>query len=245
MSAYGLPVYPSYFRALSDYPRRIILFLISFFFTIHYLHKSKRKLTQGKMKPKMENVLIAVGIIMVVGGIVMKLSGKKPPSPIQQRQSANNFDENKAKGDAFEKFVVLHFDTAFFTLQEWRSDKEVNGIYPAANHFPDLEVEFNLRKKNISDRFAIECKYRSNYYKDGIELAKDFQLSQYKKYAAKIGIPVFMVVGLGATPDAPAEIFIVPLSDVTTTRLEKDFLMKYKRENAQKFFWDPEKKILK
>lgn len=197
------------------------------------------------MKRKMENALIVVGIILVVGGLVMKFTRKNPPSPTEKRQSANNFDENKAKGDAFEKFVVLKFDTTYFSLKEWRSDKEVNGIYPTANHFPDLEVEFNLRKKNIRDRFAIECKYRSNYYKDGIELAKDFQLSQYKKYASDIGIPVFMVLGLGATADAPAEIFVISLSDVKSTRLNKDFLMKYKRESDRMFYWDAEKKMLK
>lgn len=196
----------------------------------------------------MENILIVVGILILIAGLAMKFTKRTQQQPAMQtekREPSDNFDENKAKGDAFEKFVVLHFDTGYFTLKEWRSDKQVKGIYAVSNHFPDLEVEFMMRRKNITDRFAIECKYRSNYYKDGIILAKDFQLSNYKKYAAEIQIPVFIVLGLGGTADAPAEIFIVPLAEVKSTMLSKDFLVKYKRDKDRMFYWDTDNKLLK
>ena len=68
---------------------------------------------------------------------------------VNEKIQQDDFDENKAKGDAFEKFVVKNFDRKYFTLQEWRSDKYVDGIYAVSNHFPDLEVTFTFRKKNI------------------------------------------------------------------------------------------------
>jgi hypothetical protein len=154
------------------------------------------------MKPKMENILIVVGIIIVVAGLAMKFSKKKEEKPFVQtekRESKDNFDENKAKGDAFEKYVVLKFDTGYFIIKEWRSDKMVNGMYAVSNHFPDLEVEFNFHKKNIKETFAVECKYRSDYYKNGVEWAHDYQLDNYKKYAATIKVPVFIVMELAGS----------------------------------------------
>lgn len=82
------------------------------------------------MKPKMENILI-VFWVTIVAGLAMKFTKREEQKRLVQtekRKSSDDFDENKAKGDAFEKFVVLHFDTAYFTYftsKEWRSDKQI------------------------------------------------------------------------------------------------------------------------
>lgn len=196
----------------------------------------------------MENILIVVGIILVLAGLVMKFGNKKevsPPRAIEEKRTSSsndNYDENKAKGDAFEKYVVLKFDTGYFTIKEWRSDKMVNGIYAVSNHFPDLEVETKFNKET----FAVECKYRSGYYQNSIEWAQGYQLDNYQKYAAAIKIPVFIVIGVGGQPGHPAEIYIVPLEDAKSTVLTKDFLSPYKMEFAKKqFYWDTERKVLR
>lgn len=49
---------------------------------------------------------------------------------VNEKIQQDDFDENKAKGDAFEKFVVKNFDRKYFTLQEWRSDKYVDRFMP-------------------------------------------------------------------------------------------------------------------
>lgn len=202
----------------------------------------------------MANILLIAGAILIVAGLIIKygkkneVQNKREPSiqPKNTSSTKDNSDENKAKGDAFEKYVVLKFDTGYFTIKEWRSDKIVNGIYPVSNHFPDLEIEFNYRKKQIRDTFAVECKYRNGFYKNIIEWAQGYQLDNYKKYAAEIKIPVFIVIGVGGQPEYPSEVYIVPLEKIKNTVFTRDFLSSYKMENKnQHFYWDIGEKVLR
>ena len=161
------------------------------------------------------------------------------------KSKEDNYDENKAKGDAFERFVVKNFNKKYFTLQEWRSDKYVDGIYAVSNHFPDLEVIFNLKSKGVSENFAIECKWRKNYYHEAIEWAKDYQLRNYKDYADKLKIPVFVIIGVGGEAENPNELFIVPLQKMKSNIISKTELANYKKElTSAQFFWDYEKNKL-
>lgn len=206
------------------------------------------------MKNKMGYLIIVIGVIIVVWGITIV---RKPNTTdkvetvqietvqpeilkIEKKKTKEDVDaENKAKGDAFESFVVKHFDKKFFTLQEWRGDKYVDGNYPVSSHFPDLEVSFEYKRENINENFAIECKWRKNYYKNAIEWAHDYQIKNYKEYTAKLNIPVLVVIGVGGEPHAPNEVFIIPLSKLESNTISQDELKLYKREIADKeFFWD-------
>ena len=153
--------------------------------------------------------------------------------------------ENKAKGDAFEAFVVTHFKKKYFTLQEWRSDKYVDGNYPVSSHFPDLEVKFEIKSKSVSETFAIECKWRKSFYRNSIEWANDYQVRNYKEYTERVKIPVFIVIGVGGEPGKPDEVFIVPISKIDNNILTRDELEPYKRKYAADYFhWDYDKNEL-
>lgn len=198
-------------------------------------------------------IVIAIGIAIVVWGIVLLTRHKTTEKPVttsekpkQEKLKSVGFDDNKAKGDAFERFVVKNFDKKYFTLQEWRSDKYIDGIYAVSNHFPDLEVSFNLKSKGIFETFAIECKWRKSYYNESIEWAKDYQLKNYQDYAAKLKIPVFVVIGVGGEAEKPQELFIVPLQKIKSNAISKSELANYKKEHANtQFFWDYDKNDLK
>jgi hypothetical protein len=119
------------------------------------------------MNRKMGYIVIAVGIALVILGIVLLNKHNTIETPVatssKPRQAivkTDDYEENNGKGDAFEQFVVKNFDKAYFTLQEWRSDKYVDGIYPVSNHFPDLEVIFTFKSKGFREAFAVECKWR-------------------------------------------------------------------------------------
>lgn len=156
------------------------------------------------------------------------------------------FDENKAKGDAFEKYVVKNFNQKYFTLQEWRSDKYVDGIYAVSNHFPDLEVIFDFKEKGVKEAFAIECKWRKSYFKNEIEWAKNYQIKNYKEYAEKLNIPVFVVIGVGGEPEKPKELFVVPLQKMKGNIITKSELANYKKDlSDERFFWDYDKNNLR
>jgi len=221
-------------------------------------------------------IIIVIGLVLVVWGIAIVskpqktetivtkyvqivkaetkpiLEEKREPIKVAAKPTAtdktqqDDFDENKAKGDAFETFVVKNFSRKYFTLQEWRSDKYVDGIYAVSNHFPDLEVIFNFKKKGINEAFAIECKWRGYYYKNEIKWAENYQINNYKEYAEKLNIPVFVVIGVGGEPKMPEELFIVPLQEMKSNTITKSELANYKKDISDtRFFWDYEKNKLR
>tara|TARA_R110001592_G_scaffold325782_6_gene606394 strand:- start:28063 stop:28674 length:612 start_codon:yes stop_codon:yes gene_type:complete len=201
-------------------------------------------------KINMAYLLIIIGLaITATGGYMLT---KTPSKAIEtqdtntirsESNNASSFEENKAKGDAFEKFVVKQFNKKYFTLQEWRGDKYVEGTYPVSNHFPDLEVSFEL--KEVKDHFAVECKWRKDYYKGAIKWANDNQIVNYKEYAQKTKLPVYVVIGVGGTSSIPNELFVIPLAEIKYPSLYKDKLAPYKKEVGSTFFWDNEKKVLR
>lgn len=102
-------------------------------------------------------------------------------SPLSEAKSCNSGTQSpKEKGDAFEPYVVRNFNLKYFTLQEWRGDKYVDGVYAVSNHFPDLEIVFTLESRNIKDTFVIECKWRSGWHRNTVEWASDFQVAHCK-----------------------------------------------------------------
>ncbi len=156
---------------------------------------------------------------------------------IELQKKLNNpetklIDKQKEKGDLFEGFIASKFDKKYFTLKEWAGDKYANGIYAETTIQPDLKLHFKLR--NNEQDFAIECKYRSKYYKNGIEWAKQSQLNNYMKFEQDYNMPVFVAIGVGGNADNPAELFIIPLNEITHTFLYKSFLQKHKKMNFQK-----------
>jgi len=206
-------------------------------------------------------ILIAFGLVIVVWGIIIvrkpskiqKIENKSEhpikeevKSTVNEKIQHDDYEENKAKGDAFEKFVVKNFDPKYFTLQEWRSDKYVDGIYAVSNHFPDLEVIFDFKSKGVNEAFAIECKWRGYYYKNEIKWAENYQINNYKEYAEKLSIPVFVVIGVGGEPKMPEELFIVPLQEMKSNTITKSELANYKKDISDtRFFWDYEKNKLR
>lgn len=210
-----------------------------------------------KMNRNMGYVLIAIGLIITAIGVFL-VSNTKSKSSVKEEltkdqvkiqtplaSTNDQYDVNKAKGDAFEKFVIQKFNKDYFTIQEWRSDKYVNGMYAVSNSFPDLEIAFELKKEKKKDVFAVECKWRKNYFKNEIKWAEGYQLGNYRDYAKKIGIPVFVVIGVGGEPENPTTLYIVPLDSIKSNVLTIEELKQFERlKTHSNFFWDENKRVL-
>jgi len=178
------------------------------------------------------------------------LSGNSSSEPAVAAESKEDkiedSRENKAKGDAFERYVVKNFNTKYFTLQEWRGDKQVDGVYAVSNHYPDLEVTFNLKSKSIHETFAIECKWRKNYYKNGIQWAHNYQIKNYKEFSQRLHMPVFVVIGVGGEPDKPEELFVIPLSQIQENTICRSDLERFRKDvDNSRFYWDSDSKELR
>lgn len=140
------------------------------------------------------------------------------------------------KGLAFEKWVVERFNRDCFELIEWRSDKMHNGMYAKASKLPDLE--FSITTKQVHIRFAIECKYRSNFYYGKVEIARQDQLIQYKEFEELSGKPVFIVLGVGGKPHNPEHVFVIPLRQLYHHELHLSQLEPFRRYKTTGFYYN-------
>ncbi len=163
----------------------------------------------------------------------------------QQNKETSIIDKDKEKGDDFEKYVVEKFSKKYFSIVEWAGDKFVNGKYAETTQQPDLKIKFKY--KDILADFAVECKYRSNYYKNGIEWCSEWQLKNYQKFASEKNIPVFVAIGVGGLATEPNELFIIPLEKIRTNFLPKEFLMKFKKPDPKEnnLFFDAKTSTLR
>lgn len=111
------------------------------------------------------------------------------------------------KGRRFEDFVVsLCSDKSRFKLLAWRGDKIVGQTYALDNLMPDLHIRHNLNGKDVE--YLVECKYRSSWGEDGIDLSSQFP--RYRHIAKECGLELFIALGVGGLPANPDEFFIVP-----------------------------------
>lgn len=158
-----------------------------------------------------------------------------PEKPVQTDPET----DAKEKGNAFEKYIVQKFDQNYFQLLEWQGDKIVNGIYPKSTMHPDLLVRLKGKEEAT---FAVECKWRQNYFKGGIEFASDEQVKRYKTFMLEKKIPVFIVVGLGGKAEAPEKVFVIPLERLSSGQIPASDLPEYLQRDLQNgFFYNREK----
>ncbi len=162
---------------------------------------------------------------------------------LNQPQPSSQEGNNKSKGDAFEKFIVQKFNRKFFTIKEWAGDKYVNGRFAETTLNPDLILELELNSSKYS--LAVECKWKQNFYKNGVEFATKEQVERYKNYETKNGIPVFLAIGIGGKPSAPENLYIIPLSKIDNNFLRLEQLELYKKSDDKKFFFDINTKDLR
>ena len=171
-------------------------------------------------------------------------SQTKVSSTLEQQTAtlqAETILSDKEKGDAFEKFVLSLFDleSERFRIIDWRSDKITDdGHYAMSNHHPDIVLE--LKKSAGCYRFAVECKWRSDYQNGTIEWAKEYQIRNYQNFQQEMKMPVFIVIGVGGMPAAPKHMHVVALNQVAKyTVLFQSTLNKYTKYVPSSFYYDP------
>jgi len=150
---------------------------------------------------------------------------------------------NKKNGDDFEKYIVQKFSKKFFRIKEWAGDKYIKGVYAETTPQPDLLIEFNL--KNETTTFSVECKWRQNLYKGGVQFAKEEQFIRYQNFEKDRQIPVFLAIGLGGKASSPEKLFIIPLREITSNFITRKELAKYEKNPGNNFFFDAKAITLK
>ncbi|MCQ2275261.1 MAG: hypothetical protein MJZ86_10760 [Bacteroidales bacterium] len=198
---------------------------------------------------RMGYTLIIIGAVLAVVGLVLVLHKPKVEvvevvTPVEEEvvslpissDSAKTVT-NEQKGRDFEIWVKDHFNQDFFNLKEWRGDKYDKGTYAESNRYPDMEWEFHFDKENVTETFAVECKWRSDFYNGSIEWASEENIAIYNRFAKERNMPVFVVIGVGGMPSAPVEVYVVPLKALQYPYAKKEYLEKFRHEDLTKKFY--------
>lgn len=207
----------------------------------------------------------AGGIIFLVSFVLHFVIRNAEKAPTQTADADNltvtandtkMVDANKVKGDKFENYVISKFNMLTESekndpflerygrhiLFERRSDKWEDGVSAESNKYPDLEIGCYLSQSDNPYKFAVECKFRSDYdRKNGkVQFVDDQEkLADYKKYARENDIPTFIVLGLGNYPDDPQQVFVIPLDRLKENEiaLTLEQLALYNQSGKKKSFF--------
>lgn len=129
---------------------------------------------------------------------------------------------NKEKGNEFEDYVIdLILSHDEMKLLSKNSDYHKNGKSAADNQTPDLKMQFNDKK------FAIECKYRSQFVHGKIDWAKKYQIENYKNFEKAHQQKVYVCIGIGGTSDSPKQLYLVPLFRLSQTFATHSYLEEF------------------
>ena len=149
----------------------------------------------------------------------------------------NSFPYNLTREYAFEKFVVDKFNLDYFTCIDWKRGKTFKDTLPLTTYYPNMEYKYRDKYNSVS--FAEECKWQNSFMDDSIKWAEPGEISTYYQFQDAKRLAVFIVIGVGGTPENPLELFIVPLEKIRRQQvvLTQSFLKPYKKYNVQKNFF--------
>ncbi|TRZ87999.1 MAG: hypothetical protein D4R88_08450, partial [Methanosarcinales archaeon] len=113
-------------------------------------------------------------------------------------------------GLRFEECVNDLFSEKYYTLVEKTHSPETNKEqYVESSMNPD----FVFRHKPSKDLFAVECKYRSNFYNGVLEWSYTKQIQRYNNFSHNRRMPVFIIIGVEGSDSEPKRMFCIPLDN--------------------------------
>ena len=164
-------------------------------------------------------------------------STSKSAQPIERKQKQHNaskketqvkvkkkVDSNSPEGMSIrfqhylEKTVQLGQGVV---LKRWPSNPN--------SYYPDLQLSRVTEGKET--HIAIECKFRTGLENGFVSFAYDDQLKRYKQFEEQSKIPVIVVLGLGGTPEAPNNIYEIPLAALHQPYVGEQLLEEFEMEN--------------
>jgi hypothetical protein len=151
-------------------------------------------------------------------------------------------NQNKKKGDDFEKFIIKKFNKQYFTIKQWAGDKFIDGTYSEKTQQPDIIVEFNLR--DYSKKVAIECKWRSSTFKGGVQVSYADQLKRYKEFEQQEKTDVYIALGIGGRASMPDSLYLIPLKSISNPFISENDLSSFKMKIDNSFFLNAKNGVL-
>lgn len=138
------------------------------------------------------------------------------------------------KGYRFENYAASLFPRNIWTIVD--KTRDFSKLFRRLVE-SDSNPDFTFRHIQTGKTFAVECKYRSYFYKGGIDWDKQ-KGQNYKIYGKKHGIPVFVIIGVGKSPQNPERLFFCPLEALNNSPyfiITEQKLLLFERSVAKKF----------
>jgi hypothetical protein len=134
-------------------------------------------------------------------------------------------------GEKFEHYArqYLFPQSDYELLQKTHGYKTKN-----KNYVPSADPDFKFRDRHKGKIFYVEAKYRTAFFKGQVKWCTENQLSRYQQRNREC--PVFILLSIGGSPDRPAFVSLIPLSQANFTILF--------RSHAEKYAVHPKKRIL-
>lgn len=124
----------------------------------------------------------------------------------------DNFEKNKAIGDAFENYVAnLLADWRFTLLDRTQDAVSTAGVVAESSKNPDFHVQQKKGRSNID--YYLECKYRSKWWNGNVAF-DDWQIKRYKRFQQETRRKVLIALGVGGTPSKPETLMLVPIDSI-------------------------------
>ncbi|HEY4499084.1 MAG TPA: DUF6804 family protein [Candidatus Paceibacterota bacterium] len=129
------------------------------------------------------------------------------------------------KGTRFEQYVSTLFPEPDFVIQDRTRDvsKFLNRRVESDTH-PD----FLFRNQKTGKSFAVECKWRGKWAQGSSgELGlwwNKAQGNRYNTYQKESGIPVFVALGIGGSPEKPQEVYFLESDRLGYTFLKQSLV---------------------
>jgi len=137
------------------------------------------------------------------------------------------------KGHRFEDYVA-----SLFLPEIWVIVDKTRDFSRKLKRFveSDGNPDFTFRHIETGRTFAVECKYRSYFWKGGIEWDRR-KGERYKIYGEKHNLPVFVMFGVGGSPKKPKELFFVPLEKLNRVpgHITRNELISFRRAVDKQF----------
>lgn len=118
------------------------------------------------------------------------------------------------KGYSFENYVASLFPTNIWVIAD--KTRDFSRVLKRSVE-SDANPDFTFRHIATGKIFAVECKYRSYFYKGGVEWDKR-KGENYEVYSRKYRLPVFIAIGVGKSPKSPERLFLCPLEILNNSR---------------------------
>lgn len=138
-------------------------------------------------------------------------------------------------GKEFEEYIVSLFPGVDWVIEDRSSDTSHT---MGRRILGDIAYDWIIRHQPTSRRYILQCKYRSKFFRDGIEWAKPYQMRNYKGFQRSKACDYYVILGVGGTARQPDYLYAIPLQRLDSVFVSRRELEPYARDPCAVFALD-------